>query len=103
MYQNFKDIPTRSQYRTVLAEAIAYFKAKMDILPEGLNEHVLEQLNDIMLHLDDYESLGDADDIDQRYDIGAIAVNWLEDSSEAQQRLVDVFWGVIHYSEMAEL
>lgn len=102
MYENFKNIPTRSQYNKVLAETIEYFKANENGLPNELNVHVLEQLNDIIEHLDNYESLGDTDDIDQRYDLGAIAVNWLEEGSEAQQRLSDVFWGVIHYLDMSE-
>ena len=100
MYANFKSIPTRSQYRTVLSETIEYFEKDETILSDGLNVHVLGQLKDIMLHLDDYESLGDVDDINERCDIGSIAINCLEDGSEAQLRLSDVFWGVVHYLDM---
>lgn len=100
MYANFKSIPTRTQYRTVLADTIEYFEKNENVLSDSLKVHVLEQLNDIMQHLDDYESLGDVDDINERYDIGAIAINCLEDGSEAQLRLSDALWGVINYLEM---
>lgn len=102
MYENFKNIPTRNQYNKVLTETIEYFKANRNGLLNELNVNILEQLNDIIEHLDNYESLGDTDNINQRYDLGAIAVNWLEDGSEAQQRLFDVFWGIIHYLDMPD-
>lgn len=100
MYANFKSIPTRTQYRMVLADTIEYFEKNEVVLSDSLKVHVLEQLNDIMKHLDDYESLGDVDDINERYDIGMIAINCLEDGSETQLRLSDALWGVINYLEM---
>ncbi len=102
MYKSFKNRPTRKEYQRVLFETIEYINDHYWLFSNGLNWHVLEQLNDIKLRLNDFNSLGDPDDINERYDFGAIALEFLDEGSEAQLRLCDVFWGVVHYSELSE-
>lgn len=102
MYNNFKDIPTLEQYHKVLDDTVEYFRVNPEELPNALVNHVLAQLNDFKSHLNDYDSLGDEDDIYERYDLGAIAVHNLEDGSESQMRLFDIVWGIIHYKEIPE-
>jgi hypothetical protein len=100
MYKNYKDIPTRKQYQINILETIEYFKTSTDILQDELRIHLLQQLDSIKDHLEDFEKECNIDELNERYDIGAIAIKYLEDGSDAQLRLFDIFWGVLHYSEL---
>lgn len=100
MYNKYKDIPSRYRYQVDLQETIDFFNALTDSSQQNMKSHILRQLNDIKEHINEFEQECDVDEINERYDLGAIAVNALEDDSEAQLRLIDIFWGVLHYSEL---
>lgn len=100
MYCKFHEIPTTSQYFEVLSSTIEYFSKNSIHLQEGLATRIVEELIDIQQFIEDKMPFVDTENIDERYDLGAIALNILEDESEAQFRLIDVFWGIIHYTEL---
>lgn len=101
MYKKLNIIPSEKQYRKIVLETIDYFMMN-HVLPEKYNRHVLDQLNDIIARISNKELFGDTDAINERYDLGAVALRCFDDNSEAQNRLIDVFWGVLHYTEIAD-
>lgn len=100
IYIPFRTTPLRTEYRCVLEDTIEYFAGSCAVIPHELCDIILQQLNDIRAHIDNDDFFGDADDINERYTLGVIAVQCMEEESEAQLRLFDVFWGILHYSEL---
>ena len=50
----------------------------------------------------DNEIIIDSFDIDERYTLGAIAIRYFEEESELRNKLCDIFYGAMHYSEYPE-
>lgn len=100
MYYRYKDIPTRSQYKRDLIETRAFMNSMVDNLEPEIVLYIIRQLDDVIERLPEFEKGCDTDEVNERYDFGSIALKFLEEDSEEQLRLIDAFWGVLHFAEL---
>lgn len=102
MYQELPDNATKAQYEALLNETIDIFKNKVMQDDDELSKVILMQLMDIKEYIVDKRLLTDEDEIDERYNLGAIAIKNFEGDSDMESRLCDIFGGAIDYASMPE-
>ena len=93
---------TKSKYRKKLYEVINLFKDLHNNNPSPIFQNIISQLLDIKEMVVDNEIIIDSFDIDERYTLGAIAIRYFEEESELRNKLCDIFYGAMHYSEYPE-
>lgn len=93
---------TKSEYRNNLYEVIDLFKDLQHKNPSPIFQSIINQLLDIKELVVDNQIITGAFEIDERYTLGAIAVRYFEEGSELRDKLSEIFYGAIHYSEYPE-
>lgn len=102
MYQELPDNATKVQYEALLNETIDIFKNKLMQDNDEISRVILLQLMDIKEYIVDERLLTDEDEIDERYNIGAIATKAFEEDPDMESRLCDIFSGAIEYASMPD-
>lgn len=95
-----KNILTESQleYRHLLVESIGIFQDLNKKSPNIRFNEIIAQMEDILRNVVDEQIITNWYDIDERYSLGAIAVNEFPDESELQDRLCAVFAGALEFN-----
>lgn len=93
---------TKSHYRSLLNETIAFLEKICKEEPSVLFLNFYYQLVDLKLNVVELEVLREWDEINQRYSFAGLAAKNLDEDDELRQKLCDVFYGAIHYSEYSE-
>lgn len=102
MSQFIESDNTKSSYRTNLREVIMLFEDLQKKEPSPIFQSIINQLLDIKEMVVDNEIITDSFEIDERYTLGAIAVRYFDEGSDLRDKLSDLFYGAIHYSEYPE-
>ena len=100
MYSRFTKIPTKKEYQQVLEDTIAFITQLSIKESAPIYPYIVNELNDIYQVIILNKTNLDSDDISEKYDIGAISIQYFEESEEIHQRLCDVFYGTVHYQEL---
>lgn len=100
MYKRFTEIPTKSHYRKVVEDTITYIETISINDNDPIFPYILNQLRDIYRKVIIENSISESEDIYDRYDIGAIGVQYFDEDDEMHKRLCDIFYGTVHYNEL---
>lgn len=100
MYTRLEDKYTREYYSQVLAETTQMVKALAESDEHPIWKKILSELVDIRQNIVDNQYLTDWDDINEKYDIGRLALQIFDQEDELGQRLCDIFDGAVNYTEM---
>lgn len=100
MYKRFIEKPTKSHFRKVVEDTITYVETISINDNNPIFLYVLNQLKDIYKEVIIDNSISEPDDIYDRYDIGAIGIQYFDEDDEMHERLCDIFYGTVHYNEL---
>lgn len=100
MYQRLSENYTKKYYLNLLESTRQII---LNILKQEGNplwNSILSQIED-MQHKVNNNTIGDWEDVYERYSLGSIAVNCFSDNDEMQLRLMDIFFGIVHFNELS--
>lgn len=100
MYKSLIEEPSKSHYLNILDETITLFNGSDHNSAE--QECILEQLKDIKHNVIEKRMITDWDEINERYTLGAIALQFFDEGDEIRERLSDILGGAIHYDELSD-
>lgn len=93
---------TKSNYRKLLNETIAVLEKICKEDPSDLFLNFYYQLVDLKVNVVELEILREWDEINERYSFPGLAAKNLDEDDELREKLCDIFYGAIHYSEYPE-
>ena len=102
MYTRLPEKNTKEGYRKVLYDTISIVNEKVAATGSTFWESILAQLKDIDENIVHGKTPMEWDEIFDRYDLGAIAVNNFDESDEMYGRLCDIFGGAVEYVDAPE-
>jgi hypothetical protein len=104
MYQRLYLNRTKARYRQIVNETLAQTKNLLERFPEiGMYKSIYKQIEDIRENIIGKGVKFSADEIQDRYTLGAIAVkNFDLEHEEYAQRLSDIFGGADEYPASPE-
>lgn len=101
MYISLSENPSKNYYIHVLEETMALIENSEE-KDSPLYSNIFEQLKDIKKNVIEHRLIKDWDGINERYTIGAIAVQFFDDNDEMQNRLCDIFGGAVRFDELKD-
>lgn len=98
MYQKLSNNFTKSYYSQLLEETRQIVIRRHDgtIIWQSL----LSQIEDIQIMIKNGNVSLCWEDIYERYSMGTIAINYFTKEDEMQLRLLDVFYGIVHFDDL---
>lgn len=101
MYISLSENPSKKYYNHVLEETMVLIENSEE-KNSPLYSNIFKQLKDIKENVIEHRLITDWDGINERYTIGAIAVQMFDDDDEMQNRLCDIFGGAVHFDELKD-
>lgn len=99
---HFLENETKLNYDIFLNKVIGLIEDIMAKVDDYLYKIIYDQLIDIRLNVINSNVLKDYDEINERYNLGGLAIKNFEENDELRIILVNVFRGALHYSEFPE-
>lgn len=101
MYNELSENPSKQRFIEILDETLDLIKREVELDSSPLWNSILMQLLDVYNLLKNNAIPLDWEEIYDRYDFGVIAVNYFDEEDEIQKRLSDIFYCLVHYSELS--
>lgn len=99
MYQRLSDNYTKKYYLNMLESTRQIILNILNQEKTPLWNSILSQIEDIQYKIKN-KIIEDWEDVYERYSIGTIAVKCFSENDEMQLRLMDIFFGIVHFNEL---
>lgn len=93
---------TKHNYSVFLSAAICLVEDIMQTTDDYLYKMIYDQLMDIRSNVVETTVLKDYDTINERYNLGGLAIKNFDEDDELQNILKNIFRGALYYSELPE-
>lgn len=99
MYQRLSDNYTKKYYLNMLESTRQIILNILNQEKTPLWNSLLSQIEDIQYKIKN-KIIEDWEDVYERYSIGTIAIKCFSENDEMQLRLMDIFFGIVHFNEL---
>lgn len=99
MYQRLSDNYTKKYYLNMLESTRQIILNILNQEKTPLWNSILSQIEDIQYKIKN-KIIEDWEDVYERYSIGTIAIKCFSENDEMQLRLMDIFFGIVHFNEL---
>lgn len=100
--QYFLDKNTKNSYELFLNEVICFIESIMPKVSDYLYKMIYDQLVDIRLNIVNSSTLRDYDEINERYNLGGLAIRNFDDDDDFRTILVNILRGALYYSQLPD-
>lgn len=99
MYQRLSENYTKMYYLNILENTRQIILNILNQEKTPLWNSILSQIEDIQQKINN-KIIEDWENVYERYSLGTIAVKCFSDNDEMQLRLMDIFFGIVHFNEL---
>lgn len=93
---------SRKYYGELVNETLLIAEKRLVSEQTSVWNSIVNQLHDIKEMVIEKQAFTDWEEVYERYTLGTIAAREFSDDDEMQTRLCDIFWGAVHYNELAK-